>query len=92
MEKLPEPFVVLEIETRVKEKTPFVVVALQEVSRQLGMLKPAVAAVTAAVAWQFVVWATLFCSSVTCLMNPASWCLRHAAIGVLTTAAVRPRA
>jgi dynein heavy chain len=34
MEKLPEPFVMLEIEARIKEKTPFVVVALQEVRHQ----------------------------------------------------------
>lgn len=31
MERLPEPFVLLEIEQRIKEKTPYVVVALQEV-------------------------------------------------------------
>lgn len=42
MEKLPEPFVMLEIETRIKEKTPFVVVALQEVSEQrIGCAGPA---------------------------------------------------
>lgn len=32
MERLPEPFVLIEIEQRIKEKTPYVVVALQEVS------------------------------------------------------------
>lgn len=37
MEKLPEPFVLLEVETRIKEKTPYVVVALQEVSRLYGV-------------------------------------------------------
>jgi hypothetical protein len=37
MEKLPEPFVMLEIETRIKEKTPFVVVALQEVRHRVGL-------------------------------------------------------
>eukprot|EP00882_Tetradesmus_deserticola_P028448 GHRQ01031690.1.p1 GENE.GHRQ01031690.1~~GHRQ01031690.1.p1 ORF type:complete len:210 (+),score=58.01 GHRQ01031690.1:318-947(+) len=31
MEKLPEPFIMLDIEARIKEKTPYVVVALQEV-------------------------------------------------------------
>jgi hypothetical protein len=40
MEKLPEPFVMLEIETRIKEKTPFVVVALQEVGKGLSCAEP----------------------------------------------------
>jgi hypothetical protein len=35
MEKLPEPFVMLEIEARIKEKSPFVVVALQEVRHRV---------------------------------------------------------
>lgn len=37
-EKLPEPFNMVEIELRIKEKTPFVVVALQEATRMNGLL------------------------------------------------------
>lgn len=36
MEQLPEPFFMEEIEMRCKAKTPYVVVALQEVSMQHG--------------------------------------------------------
>ncbi|KAI3429649.1 hypothetical protein D9Q98_005734 [Chlorella vulgaris] len=36
--RLPAPLVLLEIEARVKEKTPFVVVALQETERMNGLL------------------------------------------------------
>lgn len=32
LERLPEPFVMLDIEARIQERTPYVVVALQEVS------------------------------------------------------------
>eukprot|EP00878_Enallax_costatus_P020623 GHUV01021808.1.p1 GENE.GHUV01021808.1~~GHUV01021808.1.p1 ORF type:complete len:1441 (+),score=543.76 GHUV01021808.1:4290-8612(+) len=38
MERLPEPFVMLEIEQRIKEKTPYVVVALQEATRMNALL------------------------------------------------------
>ncbi len=38
MEKLPEPFNMVEVEWRVKEKTPYVVVALQEANRMNGLL------------------------------------------------------
>ncbi len=37
--KLPEPFNMIEIELRVKEKTPFVVVALQEATRMVALLE-----------------------------------------------------
>lgn len=36
LERLPEPFVMLDIEARIQERTPYVVVALQEVSRATG--------------------------------------------------------
>lgn len=35
-ERLPQPFDLVEVEGRVKEKSPYVVVALQEVGRALG--------------------------------------------------------
>ncbi|CAD7704939.1 unnamed protein product [Ostreobium quekettii] len=38
MERLPEPFVMVEVESRVKDKTPFVVVALQEAGRMNGLI------------------------------------------------------
>lgn len=38
MERLPEPFNMVEVEIRVKDKTPFVVVALQEATRMNALL------------------------------------------------------
>ncbi|KAJ9515913.1 hypothetical protein QJQ45_016901, partial [Haematococcus lacustris] len=38
MEKLPEPFNMVEVELRVKDKTPYVVVALQEANRMNALL------------------------------------------------------
>ncbi len=38
MEKLPEPFNMVEVEMRVKDKTPYVVVALQEATRMNALL------------------------------------------------------
>eukprot|EP00879_Flechtneria_rotunda_P021343 GHRR01022494.1.p1 GENE.GHRR01022494.1~~GHRR01022494.1.p1 ORF type:complete len:925 (+),score=321.59 GHRR01022494.1:1101-3875(+) len=39
LERLPELFVMLDIESRIKEKTPFVVVALQEATRMNALLE-----------------------------------------------------
>jgi hypothetical protein len=39
MECLPQPFVMLDIETRIKEKAPFVVVALQEVRKRSSPIR-----------------------------------------------------
>lgn len=36
LERLPEPFVMLDIEARIQERTPYVVFALQEVSRAIS--------------------------------------------------------
>lgn len=38
LERLPEPFVMLDIEGRIQERTPYVVVALQEVRAVLHTL------------------------------------------------------
>lgn len=39
LERLPEPFVMLDIEGRVREKTPYIVVALQEAGRMNSLLE-----------------------------------------------------
>lgn len=39
LEELPEPFVVIEIEARIQERTPYVVVALQEVRLSPSVLR-----------------------------------------------------